>query len=557
MNRLLAPLVLVLALLGPGLRSADAQGGPPPFAPLPPPPVPAENPQTPAKIALGTALFWDEQLSKTGTVACGTCHMPRAGGSDSRTRTPNAASVHPGPDALFNTADDIVGSIGVPRHDGNGLYLFDSSFGMVPQVGSRQTQTAINSAYPQLLFWDGRAGQVFIDPDTQQPLIGIGGALENQALGPIVNSVEMAHVGGTLADMTARIAAARPLALSPQVPAALANWIAGRSYPELFAEVFGTPDVTAARIAYAMASYQRTLVSNQTPHDQQLAGVPGALTPQEMAGRQAFVQAGCARCHGGPELSNNAFLYIGVRPQAADPGRFAVTGINGDRGRMRTPPLRNIELSAPYFADGRFRTLEEVIAFYNRGGDFTAGNKDPRIVPLGLTPQQMADIAVFLRRPLTDPRVRDETGPFARPALYSESNRVPQVHAPGTPGTPGIGGATPRLTAIEPPLAGSSSFTIGIDGGRGSAQATVALATSDPTAPDATALLTQTVQLSPLGAGSVHLALPNDGNLEGVPLYLRVFVADAAAAGGHASTASVRFTLLGIDDFVLRNGFED
>lgn len=221
---------------------------------------------------------------------------------------------------------------------------------------------------------------------------------------------------------------------------------------------------------------------------------------------------------------------------------------------MRTPPLRNIELSAPYFADGHFRTPEEVIAFYNRGGDFTAGNKDPRIVPLGLTPQQMADIAVFLRRPPIDVRVRDETGPFARPALYSDSNRVPQVVRAGTPG---ISGATPRLTAIEPPLAGSSSFTIGIDGGRGSAQATVVLATSDPAAPDAPVLLTQTVQLSPLGAGSVHLALPNDGNLEGVPLYLRVFVADGAAAGGHSATASVRFTLLGIDDFVLRNGCED
>lgn len=141
MNGLLAPLVLVLLLLGPGLRIADAQGGLPPFAPLPPPPVPAENPQTPAKIALGTALFCDEQLSKTGTVACGTCHMPRARGSGPRTRTPNAASVHPGPDALFNTADDIVGSISVPRHDGNGLYLFDSSFGMAPQVGRRRRRS--------------------------------------------------------------------------------------------------------------------------------------------------------------------------------------------------------------------------------------------------------------------------------------------------------------------------------------------------------------------------------------------------------------------------------
>ncbi len=556
MRLFLAALALVLTCAA--APRLSAQGGPPPppaFAPLPAAaPVPAGNPQSTAKIGLGQALFWDEQLSKTGTVACGSCHMPRAGGTDHRTRTPNPASVHPGPDQVFGTPDDIVGSMGVPAHVANGIYQFDPLFGMAPQVGSRQSQTAVNAGFPTTLFWDGRAAGVFLDPDTQQTLIPAGGALENQALGPVVNAVEMAHAGGTLADMTQRIAAISPLKLSPAVPQALGDWIAGRSYPQLFEEVFGTPEVSSARLALAIAAYERTLVSNQTPHDLQLAGNQAAMTADELAGRQAFVQAGCARCHGGPLLSDNNFHYIGVRPGNADPGRFAVTGNNGDRGRMRTPPLRNIELSAPYFADGRFQTLEEVVAFYNRGGDFSAPNKDPRIVPLGLTPQQQAAIVTFLRRPLTDPRVQNETGPFARPQLYTESTAVPQASSQGIPGS---GGAIPRLTAYEPPLVGDSGFTLGVDGGLPAAPARALLALSDPASATASALRSIDFSLSALGAGSIDLALPTRTEVGDALLYLRVFVQDPAAPGGWSASGSVAFRLIGPDDELWASGFED
>jgi cytochrome c peroxidase len=548
---LAAVTLLSIAFLWP--RIAAAQGGPPPLPPLGPPPVPAENPQTPAKIALGQTLFWDEQLSITGTAACGSCHMPRAGGNEPRTLSPNAASVHPGPDQLFGTPDDIVGSIGVPIHDAAGLYQRSALFGMAAQVGTRQSQSAINSAYPPTLFWDGRAAGAFADPDTQQQLIAIGGALENQALGPVVNNVEMAHSGRTLADVSARIASVRPLRLSPGIPSALSSWIANRDYPALFAEVFGSPEISPARIALAIASYQRSLVANQTPHDLQGLGQP-AMTQAELAGRQAFVQAGCARCHGGPLLSDNNFHYIGVRPQNADPGRFAVTGNNADRGRMRTPPLRNVELSPPYMADGRLRTLEEVVDFYNRGGDFTAPNKDPRIIPLGLTPQQRAAIVTFLRRPLTDARAHNETGPFERPMLFSESPFAPQ---PATAGTAGQGGAVPRLIALEAPFAGTREFTIGVDNGRALASARALLAVADPVDVAADALMTQDFTLDSSGAGSVHLDLPNGASLEGVTLYLRVFVADAAAAGGWSSSNSVSFQLLEVSDAVFAHGFED
>lgn len=542
--------LLTLVALAP--RGAAAQGGPPPLPPLGPPPVPVENPQTAAKIALGQVLFWDEQLSITGTVACGTCHMPRAGGNEPRTAQPNAASVHPGADQLFGSADDIVGSIGVPIHDANGLYQRSALFGMAPQVGTRQSQSAVNSAYPPTLFWDGRAGGTFLDPDTQAVVVAVGGALENQALGPVVNAVEMAHSGRTLADVAARIASVRPLRLSPSIPPALSSWIAGRNYPALFAEVFGTAEVSSARIALAVASYQRSLVANQTPHDLQSAGQP-AMTQAELAGRQAFLQAGCARCHGGPLLSDNNFHYIGVRPQNADPGRFGVTANNADRGRMRTPPLRNVELTAPYFADGRFSTLEEVVDFYNRGGDFTAPNKDPRIIPLGLSAGQRAAIVTFLRRPLTDARAQNETGAFEHPMLFSESPFAPQ---PASAGTPGQSGATPRLIAIEPPFAGSSEFTIGIDGGRPFASARALLALADPTAVGAAALLLQDVSLDNTGSASMHLSLPNGASLQGQTLYLRVFVEDADAAGGWSSTNSVSFQLLEISELVFADDFE-
>jgi cytochrome c peroxidase len=548
---------LVAILLTVAAGPLAAQGGPPPappFAPLPAvPPVPAANPQTAAKVALGTALFWDEQLSKTGTVACGTCHVPRAGGSDPRAPLPGFASTHPGADQTYATADDIVGAAGVPRHDADGQYLGAPLFGMGPQVGTRQAQSMINSGFAPLLFWDGRASPVFVDPDNQATLIPQGGALENQALGPLVNAVEMAHAGGTLADMTARIGTASPLKLAAAVPPALAVWIAGRDYPALFGEVFGTPDVSAARVAFALAAYQRSLVSNQTPHDQQLAGVPGAMTQDELAGRQAYVQAGCARCHGGGQLTDNAFHYIGVRPPTADPGRLGVTGQQADRGRMRTPGLRNVELTAPYMADGRFDTLEEVVDFYNRGGDFAAPNKDPRIVPLNLTPQQRAAIASFLRRPLTDARVRDETGPFARPTLYSESGDVPQ---PVRAGTPGSGGITPRLIAVEPPLAGSSDFTIGVDQAPAGAAVRVLLDVADPVAAGDPAYMVREATLSAQGMLSLDLTLPDGEAWAGQPLYLRVFVADPNASDGWSATRTVRFNLLGVQAWLFASGFE-
>ncbi len=549
----LSRLLAVAALAHGTATLAQAPPPPPPLSPLGAAPVPAANPQTPAKIALGQALFWDEQLSVTGTVACGTCHALAAGGSDPRLPAASLQSRHPGGDGVFGSADDAIGALGVPLHAADGRYLGAPVFGMAPQVGTRQSISAVNAAFPPLLFWDGRARSDFIDPSTGQTLIAAGGALENQALGPLVNAVEMAHAGGTLADMQARIAGIVPLRLAASVPAALSEWIDGRDYPALFTEVFGSAGISAARIAMALASYQRSLVANQTPHDLEQAGTP-ALTPLERQGRQVFLQAGCNRCHGGALLSDNAFHYIGVRPPNADPGRMAVTGLAGDRGRMRTPGLRGVELSAPYMADGRFATLEEVIEFYDRGGDFSAPNRAPQITPLGLSAGQKTALAAFLRRPLTDPRLVAESGPFARPHLYSESDAVPQ---PTGAAVAGGGGRLPRLVAIEPPLAGSDAFTVAVENAAANAPARALVDLVLPADAGAATLVSADFTLSAQGAGSVDLPLPDDRLLAGEDLYVRIFVADDAAAGGWSATAAARFRLMELSAGIFGDGFGD
>ena len=549
----------LLLLIGLFAAATAIAQGPPPPPPLGPPPIPPGNPQTPAKIALGKTLFWEEQLSVTGTVACGSCHSPNAAGADARTRFALAATINPGADGVIGTDDDIHASAGVPAHAQSGLYQPSLRFGLRPQVGGRKSPSAINAAYAPLLFWDGRAGGSFSDPLTGQVLIPVGGALENQALGPLLDTAEMAPSGAVIAGLAQRIQNVRPLALAPVVPAALSSWIARRAYPALFAEVFGTTEITPARIAFAIASYERTLNANQTPFDAENGGTP-SLTAQELQGRQVFVANDCAACHAGPLLSDNQFSYIGVRPTSEDPGRFAQTGNPQDRGAMRTPGLRNVADRAPYMHNGRFATLEEVVDFYLRGGDFDAPNKDPRVQPRALTAQQRAALLAFLRRPLTDPRVAVETAPFDRPTLYSESSRVPVIIGSGRAGS---GGAQPQISAIEPPLIGSSNFTVAITQGLGGALATLVVASSDPgvqSSIPAGEFAELSVALAGSGAGqgygSVNLALPDRPGMLGSTLYGRVYIADPGAANGYAVTPAFQIAVFGESDLLGQSGFE-
>ena len=438
----------------------------------------------------------------------------------------------------------------MPLSVGEGTYDWSVSFGLEDQVTTRKSPSSVNAAYPPTLFWDGRATGTFTDPQTGTVVLPAGGALESQSVGPPVSSTEMGHVGRDWNDVVTRLVAASPLALSPSIPPTLAAWMAGRTYPQLFAEAFGTPEVNSARIAMAMASYERTLFSNQTPFDAFLGGQLNALTPQENNGRGLFGGLGCAGCHLGSLMSDNVFHYIGTRPAIEDLGRFAITGNPGDRGAFRTPSLRNVELRAPYFHGGRFATLEEVVDFYNRGGDFNAPNKPPIIRPLGLTSQQKADLVAFLKRPLTDPRVAAELAPFDEVVLYTESSRVPQVIGTGVAGS---GGFTPQPEAIEPPIAGNSNFTVGVYGTLGSSVAVLVIDSTDPgtgaAIPDVASFARVEVPLSGIGSGqgfgSVNLAISDGPALVGAEFFGRWYVVDPAAANGLAVSPAFRFTVFG------------
>lgn len=543
-----------------GTRAVGAINGPVP--PLNPPLAPASNPITAAKAYLGKTLFWDEQLSSTRTVACGTCHFAANGGSDSRTLIGNTRSRNPGADGLFNTADDVFASPGVISNNADGTYNLSAVFGFHEQVTGRKSRSYIDAGFSNSLFWDGRATQTFTDPIGGAVILQNGAALESQVLGPPVSSAEMANVSRTWVDVAARIANSQPLALSPSVPAALRDWIAGRSYAELFQEAFGSSDVTPVRIAEAIATFERTLYSDRTPFDFSVQNI-AQLGAAEQRGQGIFNSRGCNVCHAGSLFSDNAFHNIGVRPQTEDTGRFQVTGNTNNIGEFRTPSLRNVALRGPYFHNGRLATLEDVVAFYNRGGDFDAPNINHNLIrPLGLNPQQQSDLVAFLRNALSDSRVVAGATPFDRPTLYSESNRVPIVTGSGTSGT---GGNIPQVTAIEPALVGNPNFTVGVSNALGGASAVLVIDSNDPgtgpTIPATASFARISVQLSGSGAGqgfgSASLLIPANQSLVGQTFTGRWYVRDSAAAGGVAVTPAFRFTVFGNTSSITTNAIDD
>jgi len=237
------------------------------------------------------------------------------------------------------------------------------SVGVEQGVTTRNSPAVINMAFNQFFFLDGRAS-----------------SLEEQALGPLSAPNEM--------DMT-----------TEEIVARLSS---DSAYVRLFGKAFGTGSVTLERVAKALATYQRTLVSQHSKYDRWRAGDSLALTPSAKRGFELFMstRTSCSSCHVPPLFTDGNFHNIGLETVTVDSGRGSLTGVVGDVGKFKTPTLRNIEESNPYMHDGRFRTLEHVVAHYNRGGEFHP-NKDSRIRPLGLTAGEANDLVEFLRA-LTD-----------------------------------------------------------------------------------------------------------------------------------------------------------
>ena len=529
---------------------ALAQGPPPPPSPAPPPlppvPVPPGNPITPAKAVLGKILFMDEQLSSDNTTACVTCHQVNRSGVDSR------RARNPGLDGIFGNGDDAIASPGVIKSDALADYVRDTVFGLAPQVTPRTSMPMINAAYSPSMFWDGRARGTFIDPETGTVALNNGGAFESQAVGPPDSDVEMAHADRDWAQITSKIAHSKPLALATNLPSDTALAIAANpTYPMLFQAAFGDGRVTARRIAFAIATYERTLISNQSPFDRFSAGIPGALTAQQQAGWNAFNASNCVSCHTGPNLTGNGFRNIGLRPFAEDTGQFAVTNNPADRGKFKVPNLRNVGLRGSFMHNGQFTTLNEVLGFYARAPgaapQFIAGNnQDPLMANVNVPPQAVAPMLEFLNNALLDTRVRDGLAPFDSVTLASARPGTRPVTLGS--GTAGSGAIVPVVIANMPSHIGSREFRIGIDRARGGAIASLVRSSTPPTFDSVLgdAVVVATVTLAGAGAGNgygtAHLPIPSDGSLDGTGVYYQWVVADVAGAGGFAFSAPVRVT---------------
>jgi cytochrome c peroxidase len=387
-------------------------------------------------------LFWEEQLSGDDTVACGTCHRGASGGSDPRSA--DDLALLPGPDGVFATPDDLRGSPGVIACDEDGVRT-----GTTVQVTARKAPSYLDAMFAQRLFWDGRAEcaapgcpsiDAFEDPDNPGTFpIAMFGALENQAVGPPLNSVEMACAGANWPNLHEKLRTSTPLALARDVPEDMAEFIAqnGASYPELFAAAFGleqtsgeATEINTRRIAFAIATHERRLMSNQTPWDLFNAGDDDALTEAQIRGLRVFRErAKCSTCHLPPLFGDGAFHYTGFHKPSLDLGREAINGRATDRGEMRTPTLRNVGLRIAggllHTGAGIGASLESVIETYIQGGlvddsEVTSVPITATIEPLDLTEDEVQDLIDFLVNGLTDPRVAAELPPFDRPTLASE-----------------------------------------------------------------------------------------------------------------------------------------
>jgi cytochrome c peroxidase len=282
--------------------------------------VPADNPMTAAKVALGKLLYFDGRLSRDGTVSCATCHDPAKGFTDQ-------APV---------------------------------STGVEGKKGTRSAPTVVNTAFNLFQFWDGRSP-----------------SLEEQAKGPIENPVEMATTHAVCVKKIAEVVGYKPL----------------------FRAAFGTEEVTIDRIAQAIASFERTVLSGNSAWDRYVAGQKDALSESAARGLELFEgKALCTRCHVGFNLTDGIFHNLGVGMKAAKPdlGRFVVTKAKEDTGAFKTPTLRDLQRTAPYMHDGSQATLEEVVDFYDRGGEPNPW-LDVKVVKLGLSAQEKADLLAFLR----------------------------------------------------------------------------------------------------------------------------------------------------------------
>jgi cytochrome c peroxidase len=290
--------------------------------------TPADNPQTPQKIALGKLLFFDPILSGNKDVACATCHHPSLGFGDG-----------------IDLSIGVHGQgLGTERH-----FILPNN---IP-FSKRNCITVINSAFNGIDtngVYDPRTAFMFVDLRTR--------SLELQAAEPIKTMDEM--LGTSIADKDALDTVLLRLKNIPE-------------YVQLFKEAFQVTDaVTIHNLERAIASYERSIIANQSPYDKYIRGDKSALTKEQVEGMKAFVSNGCIKCHSGPMFSDYA-PHITSVPD--NPKRANAPGYNGTFA-FRTLSLRNLAFTAPYMHSGMLSTLDDVLNFYEQAGAHNSQNKN-------------------------------------------------------------------------------------------------------------------------------------------------------------------------------------
>ena len=313
--------------------------------------IPVTNPMTAEKIALGEKLYFDKRLSASGSVSCALCHDPANAFTDQEALSTGASGNH----------------------------------------GTRNAPTILNAMFSERLFWDGRAA-----------------SLEEQAKQPLTNPAEMGM--GSYDLVVARVSA---------IP----------EYQKTFQRVFGRAGVTIETIAKAIAAYERTQLSGNSQFDRFITGDEAAITGAQKRGWKLFSgKAKCIECHSfsaaspfftdfkfhntGIGIANSDFDVLADRARQLTPkvsaaefahkadfselGRFLVTRQTADIAAFKTPTLRDVELTRPYMHNGAFKTLLDVVKFYNQGGEKNP-YLDKKMQPLGLSDAEMSDLVEFLR----------------------------------------------------------------------------------------------------------------------------------------------------------------
>jgi cytochrome c peroxidase len=278
---------------------------------------PVNNPTTEEKVELGRILFYDPILSGGKDVSCASCHHPEFGYAESLELSIGVGGKGLGENRYFVKPGEL------PFTQRNSQGLLNTAFNGIDMNGDYEPETAP-------MFWDLRAK-----------------GLEEQAIHPIKQLEEMR--GNEWEEATFVEEIVNRLNAIPE-------------YQQLFSEAFneGT-SITADQLAKALASFQRSLVANNSKFDQYMRGDENAMTSSEKEGMKLFMQSGCARCHNGPMLSDFQVHVLGV-PDNENVAKIDSGFINSFA--FRTPSLRNLRFTAPYMHTGKIKSLKSVLTFY-------------------------------------------------------------------------------------------------------------------------------------------------------------------------------------------------